>query len=231
MKKSALIFLITVFVCVLTVMTASADFKDDFTDTDHAANGWRERLLFGMPGTEYLFPEEGKLSIHMPDYNTALYLLNENTDAADSTVELTIDHVFSRHAEVGLICRYHEDGWYELRAALSGQYAGSFILYRYDEALKAEGKNPFVSLHPEMLRYYTKDIKIGRNAQNTFKMICEEDEIRILINGKEQASPWNGKFAADVWTDGLSGFSVWSEKPYALAQIDALNFRAFFEEE
>ena len=60
MKKSALIFLITVFVCVLTVMTASADFKDDFTDTDHAANGWRERLLFGMPGTEYLFPEEGK---------------------------------------------------------------------------------------------------------------------------------------------------------------------------
>ena len=229
-KKSAFIVFVLLFVLSAAVCV-SADFTEDFSDENYEARGWYSNLLFGRPGLDYLFPQEDRLSIHMPDYNTAIYMLNENTAADDSSVELSVEHVFSRHGEVGLICRYHDYGWYELRITLSGQNAGSYALYRYDKELKAENKNPFVSLHPDLERLYTKDIKVGRNAQNTFKMICEGEKIRIFINGIEQNSPWNNKYLAKEYTDGLSGFSVWTVTPYGKAQIDMLNFRALFGEE
>lgn len=219
----SLISALSAFVCV------SADFTDNFSEMDHVERGWYSRLLFGKPGLDYLYFLPDRLSIHMPDYNTAIYLLNENTNTDDSSVEVTVENVFSSHGEVGVVCRYHDYGWYELRVTLSGQYAGSYALYRYDEALRAEKKNPFVSLHPNLDRFYTKDIKVGRNVQNTFKMVCEGEKIRIFINGKEQNPPWNQEFWAREYADGMNGFSVWTETPYGLAQIDAINFRSLFE--
>ena len=219
----SLILALSAFACV------SADFTDDFSEMDRVERGWYSRLLFGKPGMDYLYFLPDRLSIHMPDYNTAIYLLNENTNTDDSSVEVTVENVFSSHGEVGVVCRYHDYGWYELRVTLSGQYAGSYALYRYDESLRAEKKNPFVSLHPNLDRFFTKDIKVGRNVQNTFKMVCEGEKIRIFINGKEQNHPWNQEFWAREYADGMNGFSVWTETPYGLAQIDAINFRSLFE--
>lgn len=225
----SLVFVLALIPCVR--LNVSADFTDDFSDNDYRANGWETRLLFGKPSLDIIFPSEGRLSFHMPDYNTAIYMLNQGTESQDSTVEVTFENVFSAHGEVGLICRYHEDSWYELRAVLSGQYAGSYKLYKYDAALLAEKKNPFVSLHPDLERFYTRDIKVGRNAKNTISMICEGETIRILINGNEQKHLWNEELKLKEYTDGINGFSVWTETPYGLAQIDALNFRSFFENE
>ncbi len=232
MQKNNMILLTFVsMICALFAFgCVSADFFDDFSQEDYEARGWSGRLLFGKPDLEYLYPMPDRLSIHMPDYNTAIYLLNENTNTDDSTVEVTFENVFSRHGEVGIVCRYHEDGWYELRAVLSGQYAGSYALYRYDGSLRAKNKNPFVSLHPDQDRFYTMDINVGRNEQNTFKMVCEGEKIRIFINGNEQDPPWNKEFWAKEYKDGLNGFSVWTETPYGLAQIDAINFRSLFDD-
>lgn len=230
-KRISFILFISLIFTLSAFLSVSADFTDDFSGMDLEERGWNSRLLFGKPELDYLYPMPDRLSVHMPDYNTAVYLLNENTFTNDSSVEVTFENVFSSHGEVGVVCRYHDYGWYELRVTLSGQYAGSYALYRYDEALRAEKKNPFVSLHPDLDRFYTKDIKVGWNAQNTVRMTCEGEKIRIFINGKEQAALWNHEFWAREYADGLSGFSVWTERPYGMAQIDAVNFRSLFEEE
>ena len=230
MNRFLILLLLTA--AILTVpLCVSADFTDDFSSPDSAAAGWSFDLLYGRPNLDYLYPQPDRLSLHLPDYNTAIYMTNENTFSDDSTVELTIENVFSRHSEVGLVCRSNESGWYELRVTLSGQYAGSYTLYRYEKALKDEGKNPFVLLVPEFDRFYTRDIKVGRQSQNTFKMICEADQIRVFINGKEQTPPWNNIFWAKEYASGINGFSVRTESPYGNAQIDILEFRSLFEEE
>lgn len=230
-KKSFILsFLLLMIVILSGTICVSADFSDDFSDADYAARGWTFDLLFGRPSLDYFYPQSDRLSLHLPDYNTAIYMMNGNTNSDDSTVELTVENVFSRHSEVGLVCRSNESGWYELRVTLSGQYAGSYSLYRYEKALKAEGKNPFVLLVPEFDRFYSRDIKVGKQAQNTFKMICEGNLIRVFINGNEQTPPWNNNFWAKEYANGTNGFSVWTETPHGNAQIDILNFRSLFEE-
>lgn len=230
-KRTAYLTLLLAIVCLLAItVNASANFMDDFSDTDFASNGWYTNLLFGRPGLDYLYPQANRLSVHMPNYNTALYLLNENTNTADSTVEATLENAFSTHSEAGIVCRYNDYGWYELRVTLSGQYAGSFSLYKYDKTLLEDKENPFVSLLPGVERIYTRDIKLGLNAQNTLKMICEGNTIRVFINGNEQFHPWNKEFRAAEYPDGISGISFWAENPKGIAQTDVLSFRSLFEE-
>lgn len=231
-KKLAFLSLVFLLVCMLTaVMTASADFKDDFSDTDYSSNGWYSTTLLGNPNTDYLVPARRRISLHMPDYDTALYVLNDNTYAEDQIVEATFENVYSNNTQYGVICRYHDYGWYEFRIVVAGEFAGSYTIYKYDQYLKTQGKNPYVVLHPGMDRYMTYDIKLGLNVKNTLKMICEDDEIRVFINGNEQFPIKNGKIRDDDFTDGDAGFNVWNQTPGGKAQIDITKFSALFEEQ
>ena len=165
----------------------------------------------------------------MPDYDTVLYMLNSNTYADDSTVEATFENVYSSNSQYGVICRYHDYGWYEFRIIVSGPNAGSYTIYKYDQYLKSQGKVPYVNLHPGMDRYFSNDIKLGINVKNTLKMICRDDEIRVFINGNEQFPIQNGKIKDSDFTDGENGFVVWTQTPGGYAQIDMTGFRSLSE--
>ena len=230
-RKSLLFSLFFVLILSLAVfMTASADYKDDFSDTDYQSNGWYSHVLLGNPNTDYVFPARRRISFHMPNYDTALYFVNENTYSEDSTVEATFENVFSSNSQYGVVCRYHDYGWYELRVTHSGEWAGTYTVYKYDHYLKTQGKTPYVVLHPGMDRYYSYDIKLGINAQNTLKMMCEGDEIRIFINGVEQFPIRNGKLRDSDFSDGENGIMIWTQVPGGEAQIDMTKFNSIFEE-
>ena len=230
-RKSILFTLVVVFILALGVfMNASADFKDDFSDTDYQSNGWYTNVLLGRTNANYVYPERRRISLHMPDYDTALYLLNDNTFAEDTTVEATFENVYSSNSQYGVVCRHHDYGWYEFRIVVSGEYAGTYTVYKYDQYLKSQGKAPYINLHPGMDRYYSYDIKLGINARNTLKMICEGDEIRVFINDVEQHPIRNGKLRDYDFTDGESGVVIWSQVPGGEAQIDVTRFNAVFEE-
>lgn len=230
--KSAFYTLVFVIILSLAVfMTASADYKDDFSDSDYRSNGWYTNVLLGNPNADYIYPARRRISMHMPDYDTTLYLVNENTYAEDSTVEATFENVYSSNTQYGVICRYHDYGWYEFRIVVSGEHAGSYTVYKYDQYLKSQGKAPYVNLHPGMDRYYSYDIKLGINVQNTLKMMCEGDEIRVFINGVEQFPIRNGKLRDSDFTDGENGFVIWTQTPGGEAQIDVTKFNAVFEEQ
>ena len=232
MSKKIVVF--TLFVVLFSMlalcMAASADFKDDFSDTDYESNGWYYTTVLGNPDGDYIIPARRRVSIEMPAYNTSIYLLNENTFAEDSTVEATIENVYSTDTSYGVICRYHDYGWYELRVIVSGEFAGTYTVYKYDQYLKEQGKPPYVVLHPGMDRFFSYDIKLGLNAKNQLKMSCEGDEIRVWINGNEQFPIKNGVIRDFDFTDGDSGIMVWNS-PAAKAKIDLVRFNAEFEEE
>ena len=231
MSKKFVVSLLVVLVSLMAIfMTASADFKDDFSDTDYGSNGWYYRTLLGNPDGDYIAPLRRRLSIQLPAYNTSLYLFNENTFAEDTTVEATIENVLSNDTSYGVICRYHDYGWYEFRVVISGEYAGTYTVYKYDQYLKDQGKTPYVNLHPGMDRYNSYDIKLGLNVKNTLKMSCEGDEIRIWINGNEQFPITNGVLRDSDFTDGESGIMVWNST-VSRAKIDLVKFSAEFAEE
>ena len=231
-KKSLLFTLVFVFLCTLLICSAaSADFKDDFSDSDYESNGWYTNILLGKTNIDYLYPARRRLSLHLPEYDTALYLINDNTYAEDQTVEATFENVYSMNTQYGIICRYHDYGWYEFRIVVSGEYAGSYMVYKYDQYLKDQGKAPYVLLHPGMDRYYTYDIKLGLNVKNTLKMTCQGDEIRVFINDNEQFPIRNGVIRDDDFEDGETGLTVWNNRPCAEAQIDITKFNVVFAEE
>lgn len=230
-RKSYFFTLVVVLILVLGVfMSASADYKDDFSDPDYRSNGWYTNIILGKTNTDYVYPARRRISMHMPDYDTAMYFLNENTFAEDSTVEATFENVYSSNSQYGIVCRHQDYGWYEFRIVISGEYAGTYTVYKYDQYLKSQGKAPYVNLHPGMDRYYSYDIKLGINSQNTLKMICQGDEIRVFINGTEQYPIRNGKLRDNDFTDGDSGVIIWSQTPGGEAQIDVTRFNAEFEE-
>lgn len=227
MSKKAAVFSLIVIVLCLFAITSSASaepFSDDFSDTDYIGNGWYVNVLIGNPNANYIFPERKRLSLHMPDYNTTLYMINKYTAAGDSKVEAVFENVFSSNSQYGVVCRYHDYGWYELRIIVSGANAGSYAVYKYDRYLKSQGKNPYVIIHPGMDRYFTNDIKLGLNVTNKLGMICEGDEIRVFINDIEQYPIRNGKLTDRSYSDGENGFVIWTQTPGGTAQIDVVNF-------
>ena len=231
MSKKTIFLMLLVVIGVLAVsMCVSADYKDDFSDTDYQSNGWYTKVLLGNPNGDYFFPERRRISMHLPDYDTAIYFQNDNTYAEDMTVEATFENVLSNNVQYGVVCRFHDYGWYEFRIVVSGEFAQSYTVYKYDQYLKDQGKNPFVVLHPGMDRYFTHDIKLGLNVKNTLKMICEGDTFRIFINDNEQFPLKNGKLRDSDFEDGEAGISVWNHVPGGRAQVDLTKFKAEFEE-
>ena len=230
-RKRVSFILVFVFIFTFALfMNASADFKDDFSDTDYQSNGWYTNILLGKANIDYVYPARRRISMHMPDYDTALYFVNENTFAEDSSVEATFENVYSSNSQYGVVCRYQDYGWYEFRIVVSGEWAGTYTVYKYDQYLKSQGKAPYVILHPGMDRYYSYDIKLGINAKNTLKMMCEGDTIRVFINGNEQYPIRNGRLRDGDFTDGEAGVIIWTQVPGGEAQIDITKFNSEFEE-
>lgn len=224
-KKVAFFTLVFVLVCLFAVsLSVSADYDDNFTDMDYESNGWYKYILLGKTNSDYVYPVRKRISFRMPDYDTAMYFLNDNTYADDSSVEATFENVYSSNSQYGVVCRFHEYGWYEFRIIVSGEHAGSYVVYKYDQYLKSQGKAPYVILHPGMDRYYSYDIKLGLNAQNTIKMTCEGDEIHIFINGHEQFPIRNGVIRDNDFDDGNNGIMIWTQTPGGTAQIDITHF-------
>ncbi len=231
MNKKYIVFLLVVLISISAIFTtASADYKDNFSDTDYESNGWYYTTLLGNPDGDYISAPRRRISMDLPAYTTTFYLFNENTFAEDSTVEATFENVYSSDTSYGVICRYHDYGWYEFRIVVSGEFAGTYTVYKYDDYLKSQGKNPYVNLHPGMDRYNSYDIKLGLNVRNKLKISCQGDEIRVFINGNEQFPITNGTIHDSDFTDGDSGVMVWNT-PVSKSKIDLVGFEAVFDEE
>lgn len=229
MKRSTPIVLLLALLCLFFAAFAQAeeqpvDFSDNFSDQDYASHGWVPFLVTGPENEDYVFPGPRRMSFHMPVTDAYLYQRNERTFAENSKVEATFQNVYSKNGSFAVTCRVTDAGWYEFRVNVSGDLIGTYALYRYDQALKDEGKNPYstITLHPGVNEYPTTDLNLKTNDENTIALICQDDTFRVFINDVEQIPVKKQVFTDNYWFEGNSGFGVINSGDKG--QIDCLNF-------
>ena len=235
-KTKFLVFLaLSVIVIIPSVMGAAffqeeselvvdGVFEEKF-DNDFWDRGWESRVMIGNPNGNFLNLGRKRLSFLLPQTETSVMLVNEVSSFPDVKVEATFENIRSNVATYAIMCRYSEDGWYELRIGVTGSEAGSYKLMKYDAYLKDQYKNPYVLLHKNMDRYFTGDIKLGSNVKNKLGLLCEGDEIKVYINDKEQFPIKNGRITDDQFEEGGVGFSAQSYGS-GIADIDITKFNA-----
>lgn len=195
-------------------------FAKDFWD-----RGWEATTLIGNPNGDYFDLGPSRLSFKLPVTEVYEFVTHTGSLTEDVLVEATFENVRSTEASYGVVCRRNELGWYELRVNISGPLAGSYALYKYDTVLKASGHVPYVRLHPDMIQYFTTDLKLGMNVRNKIGLECKGGEIRVFINDKEQTI---SKSAPIVDTQFASGTVGAMAESYAkgVVDIDLVGFRA-----
>lgn len=158
--------------------TPKASDKDDFSSGDN----WLAAITTttqAMPGQKKSAVQvnEGILNFNMPDKETYMYTLYKNAQKADVSVEVTFTNIGLTNNGIALVCRVNEDhsAWYEARVSASGMYA----FYKYDQALKKVGENPYKKLLAGTVDKYI----IQPTDANTFKFTCKGDQLILEING------------------------------------------------
>ncbi len=203
-------------------------FSEQFNQ-DIWENGWEQRVLLGNPSADYVTQTDKRLTVKIPGSDGSVILTNNNTDTADSYIEAEFENILSMEASYGVICRYSEDGWYEFRIYVSGPRAGAYTFFKYDAALKAAYKNPYVQVHAGYTQYNTMDIKLGLNVKNKLGLSCEENKFRLFINDKEQKHYKNGEMTDRSFDSGRDGV-IFQTYGNNISKLDLLSFDVYSEE-
>jgi len=188
--------------------TTSDYFKDTF-DSDLSA--WKTFVVAGDKKKTYVEGSNGRLKFELPSAETYAYAHNANYVYQDVYVEAQFETINSGTNGIAVICRANEGGWYEFRVHTNGQYQGTYELYRYDESVRSQGKNPYVQLIKGGERWSSMDIKNGLKV-NTIGIMCIGNEFHFYINGKEQSGhkkiPVDSTFTQGTVGVGAMSFSV-----------------------
>jgi hypothetical protein len=140
---------------------------------------------------DYVFEEtDGQYYLEVPGENVAAYAVCEDfAEQGEVQIDVAASTVAGPNTNnVSLVCRYHDDGWYE-GAITSGGY---WYLYKFTEAAGYEQLATGGSLAINLKR-----------ATNQLSMLCVGETIALSVNGVEL-----GSVSDDELLDGGFGISV-----------------------
>ena len=186
--------------------SGSEYYTDDF---DGDTSSWYTWVVAGDASKNYTQTKPGTILFSLPSQETYAYFANENYSYDDVYVETQMTATVYGDNGLALLCRVSEDGWYEVRYHTTCQYAGSFQMYRYDQILKNEGKNPYVNIMNGLERVNSVDILNG-NKTNTVALQCVGENITPIINGVPQTLPKEVPITDDYLTTGQIGVGAMS---------------------
>lgn len=149
----------------------------------------------------------GYLSFDITTKELYTYVTYNPFTYKDVTIELRAENLGTNNNAIGTVCRYSDEGWYEINVQNNGLYkifaatynAGGNIVYN---SLADGGSNK---------------IKVGKEV-NEYKMICKDRTISLYINGFEIRVLDDNQY---VLPEGQVGFSVASfSDPTVKVKID-----------
>ena len=186
--------------------SGSEYYTDEF---DGDTSSWYTWVVAGDKSQNFTQTKPGTIVISLPSQETYAYFANEDYSYDDVYVEAQMTATVYGDNGMALLCRISEDGWYELRYHTTGQYAGSFQMYRYDQILRDEGKNPYVNIMNGLERINSMDILNG-NKTNIIALRCVGENITPIINGVPQTMPKEVPITDDYLTSGQIGVGAMS---------------------
>lgn len=212
----------------LILFTGSLCFaaENSYTETFGATleeNGWTLNVIVGNPDFDYTSVRSKRIAFDLPLKHTYLTLTNEQTVTDNSSVEAVFENILSNEASYGVICRYSDQGWYELRINIAGPLAGSFSVMKYDPDRKAKFLNSYIEIHPGMTHIFTADIKLGLKVKNKIKLDCNGDRFKVTINDQPQTQFNGGIFTDSQFSEGAAGVTVHAYQTGSV-KIDLVGF-------
>ena len=186
--------------------SGSEYYTDDF---DGDTSSWYTWVVAGDKSQNFTQTKPGTIVISLPSQETYAYFANEEYTYDDVYIEAQMSATVYGDNGMALLCRVTEDGWYEMRYHTTGQYAGSFQMYRYEQVLKDEGKNPYHNIMNGLERINSIDILNG-NKTNTVALRCVGENITPIINGVPQTLPKEVPITDDYFTSGQIGVGAMS---------------------
>ncbi|MGD0002953.1 MAG: hypothetical protein ABSE06_01850 [Anaerolineaceae bacterium] len=169
--------------------TGSGFFNEDFKGN---VDDWKQWVTAGDPTKNYAQLLLGRLRFELPSTESYVYVQNTKYTYKDVLAVATFETVETDGKNgIAIVCRYSDQGWYELRVSNMGDRAGWIQIYRYDPRLKALGENPYVNL---LLPTYQQDslpistIKNGF-AVNTIGLQCSGNTLSVYANGQAMIHP------------------------------------------
>jgi hypothetical protein len=186
--------------------SGNAYYTDSF---DGDTSSWYTWVSAGDASRNYSQTKPGTIVMSLPSQETYAYFANEDYEYDDVYVEAEMAATVYGDNGLAVLCRISEDGWYEVRFHTTGQYAGSFQMYRYDQILKDEGKNPYVNIMNGLERVNTVNILNG-NKTNIVGLRCVGENITPIINGVAQTLPKEVPIKDDYLTSGQIGVGAMS---------------------
>ena len=184
----------------------NAYYTDDF---DGDTSSWYSWVVAGDASRNFIQSKPGTIVFSLPSQETYTYYANEDYDYDNVYVEAQMNAKVFGDNGMAVACRISEDGWYEVRIHTTGQYAGSFEVYRYDQNLKNEGKVPYVNIMNALPRVNSVNINNGSKS-NVLGLECNGEYITPIINGVRQTLPKGVEITDDYLTSGQVGIGAMS---------------------
>lgn len=151
--------------------------------------------------------DDGYLVFDISTKELYTYVMYDPYEYKDVALELRAENRGTNNNAISMVCRYSDEGWYEINIQNSGLYnilAATYnpsgdVVYNF---LADGGSNK---------------IKVGKDI-NEYKMVCKDRTISLYINGFETRVLDDNKH---VLRDGQVGFSVSSfSDPTVKVEID-----------
>lgn len=149
----------------------------------------------------------GYLSFDITTKELYTYVTYNPFTYKDVAIELHAENLGTNNNAIGMVCRYSDEGWYEIDVQNNGLYkifaasydASGSVVYNF---LADGGSNK---------------IKIGKET-NEYKMVCKDRVISLYINGFETRVIDDNQY---VLSEGQVGFSVASfSDPTVMVKVD-----------
>ena len=159
---------------------------------DFVPDNWYYEVLMGNEDKTDISIADGKLTFTIEDYDTYAYVFYEDYTYQNVYIEASTLNRGSNENMVTLVCRYSDDGFYEVNITNSGLYD----IYAYVEAMDVG----YVRLY----NGGSRNINMGLKS-NTFAMTCEGNEISLYVNGVLERTVEDNKYNMP---EGLIGVGV-----------------------
>jgi hypothetical protein len=178
---------------VNTEATASGEIYYEETFENDISQTWEYFLTSGNESALEQYLEDGKLVVEIDQEDTYTYFLFKDWTFTDPRLDVKAINRGVNTNFVGLVCRYSDQGWYEVDVLSSGVYYFYYVDEDYNYTALWNGGSRLV--------------KTG-NATNDYTLICSGNTLTLGINGTEVKTLQLTGGTYPVLTDGQVGLTV-----------------------
>ena len=122
------------------------------------------------------------------------YYLYEQFEYGDVRIDMRAENRGKNNNNISLVCRATTEGWYEFSTE------GGGLWYLYAVTINDENK----AVYNRIDNGGAQSLKQGKEV-NEFGMVCEGNEITLIVNGKELKTVEDKEYSFD---DGGVGFNI-----------------------